>query len=680
MKKTTNLKTKILSIMIPIIIVFIGTNTYLNYKQNKNLIQEKFKSEIGLSLKGHKDSVELQFDKFRTLAESVAIGVKNNYEIMSTYDLQSYLKELVMTDENIQGIGVWFDAIESKENRSFTTYVYKNNGTAVYSDEYNKVDYSNDEWYVIGKEANGEVKWTRPYYDSVMDEYIVTVVVPLLDNGLNFKGVVTADISIENITTVINEIQIGETGEMFLIDNEGYYISNKDIQKIKDGKNILDEDSGLENIAEDILSNSTDGGTFESNEGKKDYQYKEIPGANWKLVMTINSSELTKLIRVQIIEAVLIGAGIILIMSIAITLIVKNIVSNIEKVNELSEKLAEGDFTSNIDVNSQDEIGKMTKNLNFMINNLKEIIEVIRGKIGNNLGAAQELAAISEQSKVSSDKMKEVIKLATEGAENQNILINQSSMSMNEMKNGIESITINIQEINNMSGEAKEQVRVGIEDLKLSTNSMNQINSTVKNFAEQFKELNYKSNEIDDIIKLISEIAEKTNLLALNAAIEAARAGEQGKGFAVVADEVRKLAEQSRESSVNVIKLINEIKKQISDLSYNVGESLRCTEEGTQKIQDTNISYERISYIIDDLSKRINGISLVIEELSISSNNISESMENIEVISNSSLNENRSAEEDIENLINAVGTISEAAEELSLNAEEMEKAINKFKL
>ncbi|UZM96963.1 methyl-accepting chemotaxis protein [Lysinibacillus sp. MHQ-1] len=173
----------------------------------------------------------------------------------------------------------------------------------------------------------------------------------------------------------------------------------------------------------------------------------------------------------------------------------------------------------------------------------------------------------------------------------------------------------NIKELNDLSVETSKVSLYGNEVINQSVEQMNHINNQNIVTTEAMRLLESKSQEIGEIITVITNIAAQTNLLALNAAIEAARAGEQGKGFAVVADEVRKLAEESGNAANNISSLIGEIQLNTQHTAQMVNEGKSVVETGIGYVANAGKTFEEIAADVDMINHKLSSVSTEIQEI-----------------------------------------------------------------
>lgn len=285
------------------------------------------------------------------------------------------------------------------------------------------------------------------------------------------------------------------------------------------------------------------------------------------------------------------------------------------KITEVMNAAGNGDFTKNIDVDSNDEIGKLIASFTTMKNNLKNLIDDVITTSNEVASSSQVLTANSDQTSKATEQITEAIQEVTFGTEKQVESAQVASEIVEEISTGMNQITTNIQNVTDAAVETNNAAIQGNQVVVKAVEQMNLINKKTEESSQVVHHLSDKSNEINEIIGLITAVADQTNLLALNAAIEAARAGEQGKGFAVVADEVRKLAEQSGKSAQQISQLIVEIQEESKRAVSAMDDSGGAVKEGITIIHDAGQAFETITNSIDNVSSQLQEVAAGIEQV-----------------------------------------------------------------
>jgi len=295
------------------------------------------------------------------------------------------------------------------------------------------------------------------------------------------------------------------------------------------------------------------------------YQTKYIPIKDSKdKVVGIWFVGVNKEITNNIIVKLMLKIGVIniffLILSIIIVFIfVNSLRKNINIISMSLNSVANGDLDQECIVKSKDEFGEISRYVNSMILNLKEIIQKLKGSSKMVDSSASNLLAISnEMSSVSENIANSIQEVASGTGTQANDMMKITSL-LNNFSKEIDLIAEKINDVNESSCSISTMATTSNYNMETLVNSVGIVGRAFEGFNNRFSVLGINLNKINDITSLINEISDQTNLLALNAAIEAARAGEAGRGFSIVADEIRKLAEKSKESSQSINGLINAI-------------------------------------------------------------------------------------------------------------------------
>ena len=439
---------------------------------------------------------------------------------------------------------------------------------------------------------------------------------------------------------------------------------------------------------------------------------KEISSFKWKIIFAL---------FIAILIAGIIGIY-----------IAKKIEAPIKKLDDASKELTAGNLNTVVDIDSQDEIGRLGDVFNDMIENVRNSMEEIKqrqaeaeeakhiaedakiemqkqqdyleGSVDNMLGAMEKFAIgdLTVRLNVDTDdaigklytgfnqsveNIAETISILNEMTNNVATTTTQISSNTEEMAAGaheqaaqasevagaVEEVAVTIQENTNNANsadeaakQAGESAKGGGEVITDTITGMNKIAEVVLQSVDIVQKLGKSSDQIGEIVQVINDIADQTNLLALNAAIEAARAGEHGRGFAVVADEVRKLAEKTSKATNEIASMINQIQNETDD-------AVKSIQVGTKEVESGKILAEKARKALDEIIGGTTNVAEIIRRVAIASDEqtkaISEISRNIEGISTVS-----------EEAASGVNQISEATESLNQLTIQLQEVVNKFKV
>ena len=286
----------------------------------------------------------------------------------------------------------------------------------------------------------------------------------------------------------------------------------------------------------------------------------------------------------------------------------------------LSDSLAqiaagEGDLTRRLIIRRHDEIGKTSAIFNTFMDKLQSVVSEVKRSAEQVMLTSHQLASSSRQ--------------VTSSSAAQSLATASMAGAIEEITATIANVADNSTHAYEMAMEAGKLSNEGAGAVHEAVGEMSKICDSVGHSTQMIRDLDDKSKQISDIVNVIKEIADQTNLLALNAAIEAARAGEQGRGFAVVADEVRKLAERTTVSTQEIAKMIDAI--QVSTQSSVQGMELSSTQvqEGVHMAARSGESMAKIETSTRKVQDAVNEISSALREQSAASAQLAQEVERI---------------------------------------------------
>ncbi|WP_232223884.1 methyl-accepting chemotaxis protein [Anoxybacteroides tepidamans] len=350
-------------------------------------------------------------------------------------------------------------------------------------------------------------------------------------------------------------------------------------------------------------------------------------------------------------------------------------------LSKAAQQIAAGDLTGDaIRIKNRDEIGELARSFNEMAENLREVIRQVALNAEQVAASSEQLTASAEQTSKATEQITVTMQDVALGVEKQSQNVEETSQTIHEMSQGIHHIANRTQNVAEIAGATSEKALEGSSIIRTAVDQMNSINETVTRLADVIKGLGERSNQIGQIIEVITGIAEQTNLLALNAAIEAARAGEQGRGFAVVADEVRKLAEQSAQSAQQISTLIAGIQQETNAAVQSMAMATSETSSGISAIRTAGLSFKEIKDSVQQLAAQIQEVSSAVQQMSAGADQIVQSMQLMSQVAESAAAGTQEVSAATEEQLASMQEISASATALSTMAENLQHLIRKFKV
>lgn len=403
-----------------------------------------------------------------------------------------------------------------------------------------------------------------------------------------------------------------------------------------------------------------------------DIAHEQQSGAVENAIRGLDSSILVLIVA----NLIAIGLGVLVMVFIS-----RGITTNLSKVVDITTEVANGNLNiPSLEYQGKDEIGQLSNAINQMKDGIRNIVLKVTDASQSVTSRSEELMQSAFEVNEGGEQVSSTMQELSSGSESQAVTASDLSENMNRFVETVRKSEREGQLIAETSDHVRTLTAEGTSLMNESVEQMKQIDAIVSQAVNQVQGLDKQSQEISQLVQVIKDIADQTNLLSLNAAIEAARAGEHGRGFAVVADEVRKLAEQVTTSVSEITNIVTSINTETNQVVSSLSEGYHEVKEGTEQIERTGESFKTIDLSVSDMIEKIVTISQNLKDIAENSDNMNNLIQDIASVSEESAAGVEQAAATIEETSSSMDEVSNSADELAKLAEQLNDEIRAFRL
>lgn len=686
--RTNSIKTKlIMAFMVPILfIIILGLVSYLrSSKAVLDIAKESNTATINSSAK----YLDVSFSNVADISMQIIVDeeMQNFFTMDSEKDIYEFLQLRDKVSQRILALGMTNKNIGD-------IFLIASGKTSILPGGFSDLTIDAIKGTEIEKKIvkyNGKITWTG--FHKEIDKFNKSN--PDIEEG-NLKYCASVLRIIKNISSgTISSYMMIDVRRSFLDDyfselseklskgNELHLISSdkRDFSSVKVDESTKNKDKFVDQgFYTKMLESKEEQGNMEVRFNGINYLafYNKIKDMNYMLVALIpitslneSSQQILFLMVAMIVIAVILAFAIGIYMATGMS-------RTINRIINAAERAASGDLTVNPVSKRRDELGKLTKSINNMIYNVRHLVEQISDTTTKVTKSASLVTNNSQQVASVSQEISRAIQEISQGASSQASDAEQGVMKISSLADTINTVTNNAKSIDSFTKDTLEMTKKGLMSIDDLNNKAKETTRISQEILEDIKNLDSHSKSIGKILKVITGIADQTNMLSLNATIEAARAGEMGRGFAVVADEVRKLAEQS----INAAKEISIIVKDTQDQTAKAVEKAISTEDilnsQNEAVGNTVDAFNKIKSSMEALAGKVEQIMSGIMEMEENKEQAINSIQNISAVSEETAASSQEVNASTEEQLSCIEELASYAAELEQSSNELGESISKF--
>lgn len=655
--KIVSIKVKLLGIILPVVIIVMILLVGISYSISKNIIRKYSENLLSSSIENQSNEIEAWLNEnlsaFQMAKDIIETTTPDKGELQTM--LNGYYGK---NDNCIDGL-----------------YIADINGNMIVAEGAKKVESNPCEsvWFKDGL-TRWNMGFTQAYTNSEGESVISAS--GILQDGSGTMKVISADLTLERVSIIVNSFIEMDKAQAFLVDAEsGEVLAHRDMSLISKKLSELN-DSFMQQVGKKVEEQNYDMEEI----GENITGFSQIDGTDWILVSYIPKGIIyadIDFVRLAMIVVCLIS---IILIAVLIERVVSMVIRPVKELTHVITNMTKGDFTIEVKSKNNDEIGMMSKHV-------EKFIVAMRSMIASIYTISEKLSSQANTSDDLSGKMYNSSKLQSQSMKELSNTVEQLSLSITEIAENATTLAMVVadtredgEQVDTKMRETVDVSQKGKTDIQHISEAMKEIHESVHVLKIAIDKVGKASGEITNITSVIGEIADQTNLLSLNASIEAARAGEAGKGFAVVATEIGQLAKTSADSVHNIEELINEISGLVDDTIRQTDESVENINRSSGLVGNALETFDVIFDNINEVNGLVNSMIEKVQKVDDVASNVAAISEEQAASSQEILATSENMVQQAENITKDSQGVSDGAKELLKSAEVLNENVATFKI
>ena len=657
-QKNISIKAKLLGSIIPVVVVIVLALVLISYQASAGIIEKYSQNLLESSVSNQSSKIEAWL----------------NENLASFQMAKTTIEEIHPDDAQLKTILDGYYGYN--DNYPDGLYVADSNGNMITATGSSKKDTNPTQstWY---KEGLTRVNMAvgSAYKDATGANVISAS--GILDDGTDNIRVISADMTLDRIAIIVNSFIDMDDAEAFLVDkNTGTILANRESSLISQKLGASGQSEYYSKVAEKVADKSYDFTTIDGNMTV----FKEVDGTDWLLVSYIPKDVvLADLINLRTIM-IIVGIISVIILCILVERMTHVVVKPVKQMTNAITQMASGDFTVAIAAKGRDEIAQMGYSIQSFLESMKQMIAQI-GKVSDRLNEqAGSSKSVSAEMNMAADIQSKSMMELNDTVDQLSVSVKKIAQNATQLAGVAAETKQDGDSVDSKMRQTVEVSKKGRQDMEQVGNALTSIEESIRNLESAVNKVGAASKEIVNIIKLIGDIADETNLLSLNASIEAARAGEAGRGFAVVASEIGTLANNSAESVAHITKLITEINRLVENAVSQAGSSVDEIADSAMLIHTAVDTFNTIYNNINDTNSLMANVVEKIGQVDEVATNVAAICEEQAASSDEIMATSESMLGQAKNISKNSGQVEVSAEELAASAQQLYSEIQQFKI